>query len=350
MLAVQLIVDQSVNGAANLIEWLNTLVDDQFDALNPVLPEEKLSGEGDELRRQQYEAKVKAFFQICGDSEDSSLIYAPLLMLPLVGDITFFQFRSAENKGTVNTLRQDAMQMLSSQKADVQQRIDNLDRLSSQLVSVSESVNKLTVPLQVKGVNFTFALSLIAKVQTALLFLTGLKPTKEQAAATAPTPETSSIDSPTDVPQNTAVEVMAQDNISVSVSQSANFSDAARTNSMNRDKAFAQLRELSEYFRVSEPHSPVSFLLEKAIRWGYMSLPELMTELMSDRKNEQDKIFNLIGLDNEEQVSLPSSASGTSTTQSTSNSAQEQQAASEPKAKPQESTNKTSSGSTGLRW
>ncbi|CZF78268.1 hypothetical protein GCE9029_00734 [Grimontia celer] len=353
MLAVQLIVDDSIDGAANLIGWLNELIDSHWDSLNPVLPAEKLKGEGEDAQKDQYEAKVKAFFQICGDSEDSSLLYGPLLMLPIVGDITFYQYQSAENKGQAAHLRQEALHLLASQKSAVQQRADNLDRLSKHLLSVYECVNKYTQPLLVKGVNFTFALSLIGKVQNAITYLTGLKPAQESVAPTVDEAEpVSSEPAPTESQPQTITQT-ATEQASIAVTTTASFADAAKVNNMNRDQAFVQLRELAEYFRVSEPHSPVSFLLEKAIRWGYMSLPELMTELMADKKNDQEKIFNLIGLDNEGQVQLPehsanlSSSSSQPVPQPTQSQAPQ---ASEAKETPQQNSSNASTGSTGLRW
>jgi type VI secretion system protein ImpA len=50
----------------------------------------------------------------------------------------------------------------------------------------------------------------------------------------------------------------------------------------SREQAFRQMTEIAEYFRKTEPHSPVSYLLEKAVRWGNMPLHELMQELISD--------------------------------------------------------------------
>ena len=50
----------------------------------------------------------------------------------------------------------------------------------------------------------------------------------------------------------------------------------------SREQAFKQLTEIAEYFRKTEPHSPVSYMLEKAVRWGNMPLHELMQELISD--------------------------------------------------------------------
>ncbi|MBL1276978.1 MAG: type VI secretion system protein TssA [Ectothiorhodospiraceae bacterium] len=50
----------------------------------------------------------------------------------------------------------------------------------------------------------------------------------------------------------------------------------------SRQDAFRQLASLSEYFRKTEPHSPISYVLDKAVKWGDMNLDELMNELIPD--------------------------------------------------------------------
>ena len=50
----------------------------------------------------------------------------------------------------------------------------------------------------------------------------------------------------------------------------------------NREEAFRVLLKVAEFFHATEPHSPVSYALEQAVRWGRMSLPELMRDLVSD--------------------------------------------------------------------
>jgi len=49
-----------------------------------------------------------------------------------------------------------------------------------------------------------------------------------------------------------------------------------------RTDAFRHLNEISDFFRRTEPHSPISYALEKAVKWGDMSLSELMRELIPD--------------------------------------------------------------------
>jgi type VI secretion system ImpA family protein len=48
----------------------------------------------------------------------------------------------------------------------------------------------------------------------------------------------------------------------------------------SRAEAYARLREASEYLLRTEPHSPVPYLIRRAIAWGNMSLAELLEELL----------------------------------------------------------------------
>ncbi|WP_119459039.1 type VI secretion system protein TssA [Rhodospirillaceae bacterium SYSU D60014] len=49
-----------------------------------------------------------------------------------------------------------------------------------------------------------------------------------------------------------------------------------------RDDAFRTLLKVAEFFRQTEPHSPISYTLEEVVRRGRMPLPELLGELISD--------------------------------------------------------------------
>lgn len=49
-----------------------------------------------------------------------------------------------------------------------------------------------------------------------------------------------------------------------------------------RDQAFEALRKVSEFFRVNEPHSPISYVLDDLVRRGRMSFPDLLAELLDD--------------------------------------------------------------------
>ena len=62
-----------------------------------------------------------------------------------------------------------------------------------------------------------------------------------------------------------------------------------------RDEAFRALLQVADFFRRTEPHSIVSYSLEQVVRWGRMSLPELMTELIGDDSIRQE-MFRRTGI------------------------------------------------------
>jgi type VI secretion system protein ImpA len=63
----------------------------------------------------------------------------------------------------------------------------------------------------------------------------------------------------------------------------------------DREEAHAQLLRIAEFFRRTEPHSPVSYALEQAVRWSRMPLPALVSELIPNR-DARDTFFQLIGI------------------------------------------------------
>lgn len=63
----------------------------------------------------------------------------------------------------------------------------------------------------------------------------------------------------------------------------------------SRDDAFRQLAQISDFFRRTEPHSPISYVIEKAVKWGNMSLAELIHELIPD-SSSRDTYSSLTGV------------------------------------------------------
>ncbi|MCK4870432.1 MAG: type VI secretion system protein TssA [Gammaproteobacteria bacterium] len=67
-------------------------------------------------------------------------------------------------------------------------------------------------------------------------------------------------------------------------------------NAMSRISALRELERIATFFKSTEPHSPIPYMLERAVRWGSMPFPELLRELINDdsaRKNA----FEMAGLD-----------------------------------------------------
>lgn len=63
----------------------------------------------------------------------------------------------------------------------------------------------------------------------------------------------------------------------------------------SRDDAFKRLAEVADYFRKAEPHSPVTYLVERAIKWGQMPLETWLVDVV---KNDAvlDQVRETLGL------------------------------------------------------
>ncbi len=62
----------------------------------------------------------------------------------------------------------------------------------------------------------------------------------------------------------------------------------------NRQDALKRLREVGEYFKRNEPHSPLSLLIARAVRWGDMTFEELVRDLA--RNADLKQIWETLGV------------------------------------------------------
>ena len=63
----------------------------------------------------------------------------------------------------------------------------------------------------------------------------------------------------------------------------------------NREDALATLAEIAEYFRRTEPQSPLAYTIDEAIRRGRLTWPELIAELVRDDQ-VRNSILTSLGL------------------------------------------------------
>jgi type VI secretion system protein ImpA len=50
----------------------------------------------------------------------------------------------------------------------------------------------------------------------------------------------------------------------------------------SRQDALKRLSEVAEFFRQTEPHSPVAYLVQRAVKWGNMPLDNWLQEVIKD--------------------------------------------------------------------
>ncbi len=94
-----------------------------------------------------------------------------------------------------------------------------------------------------------------------------------------------------DAESDNGADQSAADSTTPTASQAPQASGPIQT----RNDAFKKLTEISEYFRKAEPHSPISYILERAVKWGDMSLEDLMKELIPD-SSSRDFYGSLTGV------------------------------------------------------
>ena len=98
-----------------------------------------------------------------------------------------------------------------------------------------------------------------------------------------------------DVAENSAADIAGD-----SSAKSATDSPVQTTGAVtSRAEAFKKLTEISEFFRKTEPHSPISYILERAVKWGDMPLKDLIKELIPD-SSARDTYGSLTGIKTED--------------------------------------------------
>ena len=63
----------------------------------------------------------------------------------------------------------------------------------------------------------------------------------------------------------------------------------------SRTDAMRKLQEVADFLRRTEPHSPVSYLVQRAVKWGAMPLEDVIKELVKDT-GAREAIFETLGL------------------------------------------------------
>lgn len=74
-----------------------------------------------------------------------------------------------------------------------------------------------------------------------------------------------------------------------------NFHPQAQNHLANREQAMQVLQEIADYFKINEPHSPVSYMLQKTIQWNQLPLHEWLAQVIKD-ENPLETLHELLGV------------------------------------------------------
>ncbi|HAT1512161.1 TPA: hypothetical protein I8W54_000436 [Morganella morganii] len=273
----QILQDPSLCALEQSLAWFTVQMTKHWEQLPPQ----------HEADPQAEQIKLQELSLILGSGTENCLFYSAVLLLPVADDIPYYHYLQCQHRGTLP----DSPSHSAQSQADARQRIDVLTQCLAHL-------QPLTVFFAERGAGSTvspvFFTELLTGYRNAVMAVSGL---------TLPVPPVTEA-LPEHPPEKTASPVAEP-------SERPDFPALRQRNHHNRDTALRQLREISRYFRDSEPHSPISYLLEKAIRWGQMSLAGLWQEiLLEDNSTLLDRIFSLTGLNDMQMTELPVPESG----------------------------------------
>lgn len=73
------------------------------------------------------------------------------------------------------------------------------------------------------------------------------------------------------------------------------FQPQVQNHVANREQAMQVLQDIADYFQANEPHSPVSYMLQKTIKWSQMPLHEWLSQVIKS-ENPLETVHELLGV------------------------------------------------------
>jgi len=212
----------------------------------------------------------------------------PLQMLSLVGEIDHSQYLSATKSGKLGDIKTQAQKDFPGFTNEITSTVIALNVAIKSLDTLDEWLKKTSGEMSISAISTQFLKTNMTDCLMAIKYLVG------SSYSVWPLDQNDSQEESIAVENNIPNKSVESNDSAVQSKGHIQMEASSVTNIdlSGRDQAFQELRKIADYFSKSEPHSPVSFLLEKAIRWGYMPLPELMQELM----NGNDKALSQVSL------------------------------------------------------
>ncbi|CAA0084174.1 Uncharacterised protein [BD1-7 clade bacterium] len=296
LITSQVVLDPTLEGFENTLITLDRWASEHFEALQPCIPDDRLKTEGsDEQAIERTNFKFKSLLPLLGDSDGSGLLYMPLQLVSLIGDITFYRYTSAEVHREMDTLRQIVNRSLAAEYDHLCAKLLTLGRISDTLKQLDHTFSEKASHQPNSAPNFVFLKRHVERMITAMEQISGVTlehlrpPPSEDLATDTEVNHVNSDDNETAQGKNMS-------NLSNEQQQPLSGTGVEAHNGYTRESAYRELRHIANFFKRTEPHSPVAYLLDKAIRWGAMPLNELLSELLKDQPDTRESIFKLTGL------------------------------------------------------
>lgn len=244
-----------LHGFAGLKEgfkFTRQLIEKFWDSLHPLPDEEGLI------------TRVAALSGLNGEEIEGSLI-APIALTPLIqthsgSSFALWHFQQTKDKTLVENL-QTALQHIN-----VESIYQQVEILQETIAEFQELMKVLMDKCQDQTPPST---RILEQLQACLNYLQKQAPQKETASAISD------------------IEAIPESN---------NMNIPFNIKLCSREQVLQNLIDAAQYFRTTEPHSPLPYILERAVRWGKMPLPELLKELLQDEQVRK-QLTHLTGIE-----------------------------------------------------
>ena len=300
----QLFSDQPYIRLARVLNFLEQVVQTFWPAVQPLLPDEKIRSSDEQgIARERAELQSQPLKLLFGESEDSCQIAVPLRMLPLIGDIDYVRYQRDEAE-LRNQLQESRSEILNSED-EIVKRINSMQDVLDALDSLDKTLQSCFAELNMAAPGSRFFREQLDANLNAMQNLT------DGIIEPWPLDARKALELEQEISEKEATLTVglsdsdAESGVNDNGSEIDSRVDGSLAPGFGRNQAFHQLRSLANFFQKTEPQSPVSYLLEKTIRWGYTPLPELMHELLQGNEALLERITDLTGMNMTAQKPIP---------------------------------------------
>ncbi|MBQ4844183.1 type VI secretion system ImpA family N-terminal domain-containing protein [Pseudoalteromonas sp. MMG005] len=276
-------------GLSDFLYALNTLK----ESIHPRLPDKKVAGLDEEQARQkQCENQTRPLEQLTGDGPNTGLLNAPLMNFPLIENYTFSDYLSDHKAGKLEKQKAEFAGVIQSHKAQLMAQFATIISIDSKIGEIDLFINGYRNKNGLALLGFRFVKDNLKQIKVMYQYFFPDVDKKEEVAPAIVEPVQTSDSN--DMIKPDVIKESTQTERSVVLPQAQ--SDKS---TYTREDALADLNQIAVFFKQTEPHSPIPYLLARAIRWGNMSFSELMGELITKDSPVLAEISKLTGVEND---------------------------------------------------